>query len=101
MCRRNCGVGDHRPARGDVTVELWVEPQNSTQNTALIFGDSSNTNARNIAIVQSATRLDADVRSTVSNTEGESGTAAANATAAPQLQHVSRRSDRTENGFVP
>lgn len=61
---------------GQVTLELWVTPKNTTQSNAMLFGISANSGTRNTGVVQAGSRLDAYVRSTASNTKGEPGVGA-------------------------
>jgi regulation of enolase protein 1 (concanavalin A-like superfamily) len=86
---------------GEFSVEMWLEPSDVNQLSAMVMGLSVNTNARHVAIVQQGTVLESYVRSTATNLLGSPPLSAANQTiAAPAHVVLTRAVNGTTTLFV-
>jgi hypothetical protein len=76
---------------GEFSVEMWLEPSDVNELSAMVMGLSVNTNARNAALVQRGTVLDSLVRSTATGILGEPPVSAADQTIAAPAHVVLTR----------
>jgi hypothetical protein len=73
------------------SVEMWLEPSQIDQLSAMVMGLSDNQNSRHLALVQEGTVFDSYVRSTVTNLLGEPRTSAVDVVAAGRTHVVLTR----------
>lgn len=76
---------------GQFSVEMWLEPANVSQVSAMVMGLSINGSSRHVGLVQQATVLDSYVRSTATNIRGEPPLSAANQVTASRAHVVLTR----------
>lgn len=76
-------------ASGEITLEAWIKPENSSQNgPARIVSVSDDIFNRNVTLGQNASEYDARLRMTIANNNGQPSTATTNGSANTQLRHV-------------
>lgn len=74
-------------ATNELTMELWVAPEDAVQPDAMMLGVSANNNARNLGVIQDGADLDFYLRSKGTNYRGEPPTETSGQLAG-QLTHV-------------
>ncbi|MEM7273342.1 MAG: LamG-like jellyroll fold domain-containing protein [Actinomycetota bacterium] len=84
----------------EMTVELWIDPQDLSQTNAMFFGLSANGNARNLGMIQNADDFSSYVRTGQTPTAGTPTTATGALTG--QMTHVvfTRETNGTTTVYV-
>jgi hypothetical protein len=86
---------------GEITVEAWIHPENITQSgPARILTISRNSSERNFTLGQDGNKLDARLRTTLTNKNGMPSTVSPKGSLQAQLMHVIYTRNRSGNAFI-